>query len=430
MKKILKYLKGTYRRVIRSIAFHPVLISLLCVILAMVALSLENWEIVRSIKKNIPYFFIQDYETARSILSVLIGGIISLTVFSFSMVMVVLGQASSNFSPRLLPGLISSNKHQIILGIYVGTLLYCIIILTSLGALGVDADTIGLSTMLAAVLSMVCIGLFVYFIHNISGAIQIHNIIDRIYRKCDDYAEKELKRSGGSKVALKAIDSSDWNVMRSDRSGYFRGFDSRLLKDSLEEQENQMEIIPYINQHVWQGMPLLRIKEVVNEDELENLNFCIDMSSDRHESDRGIGGMIKLMEIAVKAMSPGINDPGTAIDAIAKLGALLRKFLQFPSVTSEPIDGGKFILLKNNIPASELMRIIVQPIRHYAKQDSAVLFDMIGALQFIARGPNISNENKAVVAAELAALKANILEEIVNEADRMQLLKALDDKHV
>ncbi|MGB5822026.1 MAG: DUF2254 family protein, partial [Saonia sp.] len=168
MNILLKFVKSNYRRVIRSIAFYPVLISVLCVLLAMLALTLENWDVIRTIKKNIPYIFIQDYETARSILSVFIGGIISLTVFSFSMVMVVLSQASSNFSPRLLPGLISSNKHQIILGIYVGTLLYCIIILTSLGALGIDADTIGLSTMLAAVLTMVCIGLFVYFIHSIS----------------------------------------------------------------------------------------------------------------------------------------------------------------------------------------------------------------------------------------------------------------------
>ena len=350
MKKILKFVKRTYRQVIRSIAFYPVLISLLCVILAMLALNLENWEIIRSIKKNIPYLFIQDYETARSMLSVFIGGIISLTVFSFSMVMVVLSQASSNFSPRLLPGLISNSKHQIILGIYVGTLLYCIIILTSLGARGIDADTMGLSTMLAAILSVVCIGLFVYFIHNISGAIQIHNIIDRIFMRCDGYAEKMLTESGTSKIALQFVETSGWKVLRSDKSGYFRGFDERLLKDSIETKSNQIEIIPYLNQHVWQGTPVLRIEKETNDDELENLKFCIDISSDRHEDDRGIGGMIKLMEIAVKAMSPGINDPGTAIDAIAKLGRLLRKFLQFPMITSQPVNNGKCVLIRKQYP--------------------------------------------------------------------------------
>ncbi|CAM3505868.1 DUF2254 domain-containing protein [Zobellia roscoffensis] len=423
MKTIIKFLQKTYREVLRSIAFYPVLISILCVVLAMVTLTLEDVKIIESIKEKVPYLFIQDYETARSILSVFIGGIISLTVFSFSMVMVVLSQASSNFSPRLLPGLVSNSKHQFILGTYVGTLLYCIIILTSLGARGIDANTVGLSTMFAAILSVSCIGLFVYFIHSISGAIQIQNIIDKIFEKCNGFADGELRNSDVSKIALQYIDTSGWIVLNSDKTGYFRGFDSKLLKKSIEKQENQIEVIPYLNQHLWQGMPILRIKETILDDELKNLMFCIDISSDRHEDDKGVGGMIKLMEIAVKAMSPGINDPGTAIDAIAKLGRLLSKYLQFPHITSQPVESGKCILIKNNITATDLMRIIVQPIRLYAKQDSAVIHELIGALQFITKGPNISDENRALVFMELQNLKEDIKEHIENTADRKQLLK-------
>ncbi|MGS0527740.1 DUF2254 domain-containing protein [Zobellia nedashkovskayae] len=424
MKKVLKFLQKTYREVLRSIAFYPVLISILCIVLAIVTLSLENTEIVKSIKEKIPYLFIQDYDTARSILSVFIGGIISLTVFSFSMVMVVLSQASSNFSPRLLPGLVSNSKHQIILGIYVGTLLYCIIILTSLGARGIEADTMGLSNMFAAILCVVCIGLFVYFIHTISGSIQIQNIIDRIFDKCNGYAEKELTRSDDSIIALKYIDTTGWIVLNSNKTGYFRGFDKRLLSTSIEEQENQIEVIPYLNKHLWEGVPILRIREAMSDEDLKKLLFCIDISSDRHEDDKGVGGMIKLMEIAVKAMSPGINDPGTAIDAIAKLGRLLRKFLQFPAITSQPLENNKCILIKNNIPGSELMRILVQPIRLYAKQDSSVMHELIGALQFISNGPNISDENRTLVLEELENVREDIKKHIGNEVDKKHLLEA------
>ncbi len=422
MKKIIKFITRMYRQVIRSIAFYPVLISLFYGILALIALSLDNWEIVHSIKKNVPYLFIQDYETARSILSVLIGGVISLTVFSFSMVMVVLGQASSNFSPRLLPGLISNSEHQIILGIYVGTLLYCIIILTSLGALGMDTDTIGLSTMLAAILSVICIALFVYFIHNISGAIQIHNIIDRIFSKCNDFAERELKQSITLQISTGHTETSEWKVLRSDRSGYVRGIDTRIIKDSIKAQNNQIEIIPYPNMHVWKGKPILRIQKDLSKEEIKNLMLCMDISSNRYENDYGIGGMIKLMEIAVKAMSPGINDPGTAIDTIEKLGGLLRKFLQFPQKTAQALDKGQCVLIKNNIPAKELMRTIIQPIRFYAKQDNLVLYELIDALRFIAKCPNLCNENSRVVKLEINSLRKDIEYHIVNSSDRNQLL--------
>ena len=119
MKIIIKLIKTTYKRTIHSIAFYPVIISACFFIFAMATISLENLDLIKGIKDDVPYLFIEDFNTARSILSTFIAGIISLTVFSFTMVMVVLNQASANFSPGLLPNLISNKKHQIILGIYI-----------------------------------------------------------------------------------------------------------------------------------------------------------------------------------------------------------------------------------------------------------------------------------------------------------------------
>ena len=422
MKKVLKFLKRTYKKVLRSIAFYPVLISISFFLLATVLLSVEQSKLVLSFKEEVPYLFIQDYETARSILSTIIGGILSLTVFSFSMVMVVLSQASSNFSHRLLPGLISNRRNQIILGIYIGTLLYCLIILISLGAYGVGSNSLGLTTMFAALFGMVCIGLFVYFIHGISTAIQIHNILDRIFKTCDSYLDGELSTKTNNKIPLNYIETSNWHEIKSAKSGYFRDFDIDLLHDSVKESSNQIEILPYVNQHIWKGMPILKVKEQVFDDDLVNLRFCLNISQDRHEDDKGIGGLIKLMEIAVKAMSPGINDPGTAIDAINKLGGLLAKFLQFPNFTSESLEGRNIILIKRNMPAEELMRILIQPIRLYSKHDGSVLYELIGALKYAQRGINISNDNREVVNVELDALRNDLEKNIENPIDKRRIL--------
>ena len=179
VRSLFKYLKITYFKILESIAFYPVLLCVIFLLLAGVTTRIENVAFILKIKSKLPHLFISDYETSRSILTTLVGGILSLTVFSFSMVMVVLNQASTNYSPRLLPSLIANKKHQIILGFYIGTLLYCIFVLIILGANG--SDSVGLSTMLAALFGVFCIGLFVYFIHNISTTIQINNIIDGIY---------------------------------------------------------------------------------------------------------------------------------------------------------------------------------------------------------------------------------------------------------
>ncbi|QCX39104.1 DUF2254 domain-containing protein [Aureibaculum algae] len=426
LKPILKFFKKKYQGVIHSIAFFPVLLSIAFLLLAIGALQIENLEIVNSVKKKIPYLFIEDYETARSILSTIIGGILSLTVFSFTMVMVVLNQASSNFSPRLLPNLISNKRHQIILGIYIGTLLYCIIILISLGATGMDSESFGLSTMVAASSSLVCIGLFVYFIHSISRAIQIHNIINRIFESSTSYLEKRKKDQKLKKIIVKALDTESWTTISSDKTGYFRGFDKALINDAFKEKNNQIEIIPYLNQYIWKGMPVLKIKKSITDEELKDLIFCLNISSDRHEDDKGISGMIKLTEIAVKAMSPGINDPGTAIDAINKMEQLLSEFLKFPKVISTPMTHSKLIITENNVSAKELMRILVQPIRLYSKKDNSVIYVLIKSLQYISMNSNISNENRLVVKRELEALKNDIDKNVTNKFDKENLMALLE----
>ncbi|WP_107037581.1 DUF2254 domain-containing protein [Brumimicrobium mesophilum] len=426
-KKTLKFLKKNYHDIVQSIAFYPILISLAFLILALISIKIENIEIVTNVKKNLPFLFIEDYETARSILSTIIGGILSLTVFSFSMVMVVLNQASSNFSPRLLPNLISNKRHQIILGFYIGTLLFCIIILTALGAYGADSESISLSTMISAIASLVCIALFVYFINSISVAIQIHNIIDKIYFTTEKYLKKEISEHKEDNVEINTVNSEDWTTININRTGYYRNFDISLMKDSIKNKENHFIILPYVNQHIWEDTPVLKIREFISEEDLENILFCFDISSDRHESDKNVTGMIKLMEIAVKAMSPGINDPGTAINSINKIGQLLNKFLEFPAKTTKISANNKLVITDYIITTEEIMRLVIQPIRLYSKCDNSVLFVLIKSLQFIKENPKISLQNIAAINVELEALRYDIEQNIDNPFDRKSLIDLLEE---
>lgn len=427
LSTIVKFLRSSYRSVWHSIAFYPALIGLAYVILAIIALKIDSSGLADTIKERTPYLFIQDYETIRAILSTFIGGVISLTVFSFSMVMVVLSQASSDFSPRLLPSLVSNKRHQIILGIYVGTLLYCTLILLSLGAYGSDAEGLGLSAMLATVMAVFCIGLFIYFINSISKAIQIHNIIDDIHSRCDHYLEKLDRSDKGNEIGLSHISTENWHDIMIETGGYYRGFDRRLIMGSIREEVQQIQIVPYLNQHIWDREAVIRTKEKLTEEQKKNLLMCMEISHDRHEEDKGIGGMIKLMEIAVKAMSPGINDPGTAIDAVIKLGRLLAKFLRFPSMISDTVGEEGLVLIESNTPADELIRILIQPIRFYAKHDSMVMFELIKALQHATKTPGISNENRRMLSDELEALRYDLDKHIENPVDKKKILGLLDE---
>ncbi len=427
MKQFKKILRSVQRNItelshdiFRSIAFYPVLISFLFCVISICTLNVENLELVTKLKERASFLVVRDIETAKTILSTLIGGILSLTVFSFSMVMVVLNQASSNFSPRLLPGLISDKKHQIILGFYTGTILYTVIILMSLGSYRPSEGYSGFSTILAAIFGIICISLFVYFIHSISSAIQIDHIVDKIFAQSNKKLEEKINNQNSCDLS-----TSGWKVIYSEHSGYYQGIFISFVSDYFKNQENHVEIIPYESQYVWKGSPLMKIKEDIPADELRSLINSISFSQDKHKNDGYISGMLKLTEVAVRAMSPGINDPGTTTDVITKLGQLIAKASQVYPRTFEENKENKIILIENTIIAEELMRILIQPIRHYARNDSIVMFELAAALQHSVKNSKIVASNKKEITKEIETLSRSIEQNIENKNDRKPILEIL-----
>lgn len=423
---VKKIAKKTYRLALRSIAFYPIFISLTLFFLAIATISLENLDFITDSKKNNPYLFIEDTDTARTILSTLIAGILSLTVFSFTMVMVVLNQASSNFSPRLLPGLVSNKRHQLILGFYIGTLLYCTIVLISLGAYEIENKTVGMSTTIAAILGVSCVGLFVSFIHNISSAVQIQNIVGLIYKRTDKRLDEHLEQELKEKIPLQSLSDENFRVLVSKKGGYFQGFDIDLVASELFKIDLQLITIPYIGQHIWEGSPLLKTNRKLTKEEEEALYFACTISKDLHDGDHPLLGLIKLMEVAVRAMSPGVNDPGTALDVVHKLGPLLGKMIRLPTYTSTNQVKKGIVVMKTNISTTELLHTIVQPIRLYAKNDSTLMAGLLSALKYLRTVSGISAQDIDALTLENDAMKDDIKVNIGNKKDQEQILKMFD----
>ncbi len=376
------------------------------------------------LKDSLPNLIIKDEAIAETLLSVLIGGIISLTVFSFTMVMVVLSQASSNFSPRLLPGLISDKRHQRILGIYLGTLLYCLLNLIFLGSGRSEGQHFGLAVMIAAIFGVFCLVLFVQFIHGISSSIQIHRIVEKVYADGCLEVEKAEKSIDAERLGM-VPQTDDWEEILSDKTGYYKGFDCSLIEKKLQEKVEQLRILSLVDTFLWEGTPVMRVAKPVSEEERRQLLFAFRVSSDRHGSDSYFQAMIKLMEIAVKAMSPGINDPGTAIEAVHKLGQLLNRAMRLPKVAFRKNNRGVLRPIENYIDAKTFCNTVIQPIRHYAKSDRGVLEQLICALKFIQVSKTTNALCKEVIQTELDCMETEIQKNFEQVKDKEYLLDLL-----
>lgn len=372
-----------------KIAFYPMLYSLTGLVFAFFMYYAENKGISSYLIDNIPLLVINNTQTAFNILTTFIAGLISIMVFSFSMVMVLLNQASSNFSPRVLPGLISNKRHQKILGIYNATLLFCIFTMVGIEPDGGENQLPGFSVLLAIVFMVICLGAFIYFIHSISQEIQVHNIMQRLFDEAKNRLDQLINSEKNSNQ--KFPDTDNWTIYKSPETGFLQDIVLDPIIKFAKENNNQFEIITIKGQYVYKDKPLFKSKTKLNYESLEELFKYFHFSRDEIIEDNYVLGFKQITEIAVKAMSPGINDPGTTIIAIDYLAELFQ-IRMYKNDISILFEDSQPLVKINSVTFKELLYFVLAPIRTYAKHDVIIVNKLINMFQHLAF--NIDCDNK------------------------------------
>ncbi|EME02252.1 MULTISPECIES: DUF2254 domain-containing protein [Stutzerimonas stutzeri subgroup] len=375
MSALTNRLFRLYHRVIGSIAFYPTLIALGLAVLCIVTILLEmTW--LQPYKEDLDLGLVKNAENARLILGTLVGGIISLMVFSFSMVMVVLNSAASSLSPRVIPGLISSRSHQVVLGVYLGTIISSLMLISTIQE-GDDINVPSLGIFLALGLAVICLCLFVYFIRSISLSIQVDFILNRVYKQTHAQLQQRLERLERCEVA-DWPDDSGWQTVRARRSGYFKALNIAAAQNLLCEQDACMTVQVHYGFFVMPGHPLIRLSRELDEQCVAQLLDCFDFYVEEYAHRHFFFGFKQIIEIAVRALSPGINDPGTAIKAIDMMGVLLSERMKLPDHDVAPEQGEPRIFL-NELDLHQMLLLAFGSLRAYGKEDLQVLLTLLQA---------------------------------------------------
>ncbi len=375
MSALTNRLFRLYHRVTGSIAFYPTLIAVGLAGLCIVSIVLEmTW--LQSYKEDLDLGLVKNAENARLILGTLVAGIISLMVFSFSMVMVVLNSAASSLSPRVIPGLISSRSHQVVLGVYLGTIINSLMLISTIQE-GDDINVPSLGIFLALGLGVICLCLFVYFIRSISLSIQVDFILRRVYKQTHAQLQQRIERLEHCKVA-EWPDDSGWQIIRARRSGYFKALNISAAQALLDEQDACMTVQVHYGFFVMPGHPLIRLNRELDERCVAQLLDCFDFYVEEYAHRHFFFGFKQIIEIAVRALSPGINDPGTAIKAIDMMGVLLSERMKLPDHDVAPEQGAPRIFL-SELDLHQMLLLAFGSLRAYGKEDLQVLLTLLQA---------------------------------------------------
>jgi uncharacterized membrane protein len=389
-------------------------------------LSFEDKELTNFLIKNAPYLVVDNAETARAILSTLIGGILSLMVFSFSMVMVLLNQASSNFSPRLLPGLISEKNNQFVLGFYLGTIVYNIIVLISILPNGNEYTLNGLSILTGIVFGVSCLGMFVFFIHTISTNIQINNILDKIYVTTKIRLENLIKEER-QETKILDVDKGNWDSIKCDIAGYFQGVNIKGMLSEAAELKVNIKVLPYKGKYLLPNMDILLVDEKLNSAQIASLTEYLIFSNTHDGNNNYVLGIKQITEVGVKAMSPGINDPGTAIMTLDYLTELLALRMQLDDFEVYVDDSNEYAVQLHTVDFKDLVYTCLAEYRQYCKHDIILMQKMILLINYLKQQTSKNEEYFKILDNQLIILKEDIENSIKNSADLKKLKMLLED---
>ncbi len=427
MNTLYTKLELLYSRITGNVAFYPSLIAFMGLLLGLLMSYIEQEGATTYLLETLPALVVNDADTARTLLSTFIGGIFSLMVFSFSMVMLILNQASSNYSPRILPGLIANKRHQFVLGFYIAVIIYCIIILLSIEPQETKNQLPGFAVLVGIVLSIHVLAAFIYFIHSISQAIQINNIINRIYKVSRDRIEQLIDKESEPKEIAVFKDSDSWQSHTTKFSGHLNDIALDSLVDFCNDHSCKVSLLVPKGSFVLDSTKIVRVNKDLDEDALKALRSCFGFSRSEIVKNNYILGFKQLTEIAVKAMSPGINDPGTAItclDYLTELFVLRMQKRDNSFVTDQ--DGVALISLRT-INFKELLYFIFASLRQYCKEDFIMLHKMLQCLSYLSTSTTIKDEYTDAILEQVGLVLDDASQGIKNESDLSILKKVASE---
>lgn len=315
------YLRGTYWVVPSAMAVAAVALSVGMVRLDEFAASrlVDRWS----------WVFTGGPEGAREVLGTIASSMITIAGVTFSITIVALTLASQQFGPRLLRNFLRDPGSQIVLGTFISTFLYCLLVLRTVR--GTDDTTFVpyLSVTLGVVLAMFSVGVLIYFIHHVSRSIQASQIITNVTADLEHAIERLFPEDLGEDEAAAESDARAETSMSGPGtasvcatvSGYVQAIDSERLLTLAVEEDLVLRVDAGPGAFVRTGSVLLTLRAPGQRSRKEDdrLRSAFIIGGERTGTQDVAFFLNQLVDLAVRALSPGVNDPGTARTCIDRL---------------------------------------------------------------------------------------------------------------
>lgn len=340
-------------------------------------------------------------EGARAVLSVVAGSMMTVAGVVFSIMMVVLSLAAQQYGPRLLRNFMRDRVTQFVLGAFVATFLYCLMVLRTIRGENHDQFVPQVSVTTGVVLALASLAVLIYFIHHVASSIQIGEIIAAVQRQLLSTIDKMFPESLGNdkrdatddgSVKLPTHFESEAASIAAVTAGYVEAVEDDAIMNLAVDNDLVLRlrvrpgdfVLP--EQTLMSAWPAHRVDDVV----IKKLRTAVLMGR-RTPLQDVLFALSQQTDIAVRALSPGINDPFTAMHCLDMLAEAFCRVLgrRLPS-TERFDDESQLRIVARAVPFAEMIETSLGVIRQYARTSPTVtikILEVAGALATWVRRP-------------------------------------------
>jgi uncharacterized membrane protein len=425
-------LRNLWESLFSSLWFVPGLMTFLALCLAFAAIAVDT-----ALDGSAGWAYGGGPEGARELLSAIASSMITVAGVSFSVMIVALTLASQQFGPRLLRNFMRDTGNQIVLGTFIATFTYCLLVLRTVRS--DESDFVPhVSVTLAIVFALASLGVLIYFIHHAAVSIQAPELIAMVAKDLHEGIERlypeQLGQSSASELeelpdTIEAFETKG-HAISTTEAGYLQSVDDDRLMTIAREKDLVVLLKCRPGDFVIEDEEIARARPADRMDgaTVEALRGAFIFGSQRTHLQDVEFSLQQLVEVAVRALSPSVNDPFTALNCIDRIAAVLSVLARrsFPSPYRRDADGSLRVVAPRTSFAG-ILSLAFDPIRQYGRTSVPVNLGLLDAIVKIATRVKRDGDRTALLNQALMIERgsASLPEERDREAVRARFEAAL-----
>lgn len=382
----------------------PTVIVVGAIVFAMGLIEADAWFGRERLMERWPRLFGAGAEGSRGLLTAIASSMITVAGVTFSITIVALALASSQYTSRILRNFMRDRTNQAVLGVFVGVFAYCLVVLRTIRGGDEGAFVPALAVLGALLLAFVAIGFLISFIHHIAASIQATSIIAAVAGETVEAVDRLFPTEIGDAAIERNPPERDWELSRqrwitipARTTGYIQGIDADALFAVARERDVTVRMERGIGEFVIEGSPLAAATGTPLDDgAVQTLHAAYTVGTHRTVHQDAAYGIRQIVDVALKALSPGINDTTTAINCIDFLGAILARLAESSIETPYRSDGGQVRIVTRGATFPGLLAEAFDQIRQNAEGNVAVIVRLLQVLEILVERTTDADRRQAL----------------------------------